>query len=257
MKKINKIPQFKLTLSQDFHEKTKISPENHIKSLPVSKWPDDWKKVYFKGYPRFKGIDLPNPKLATGISYKKTLFKRSSFRDFSKKPMDKTTLSSLLYYAAGLREHNPTQTANRFYPSAGGRYTLEVYPVIFNVKGVDPGIYHYYLKGHLLEALPKKKNFQSKSFSYFGDQPWVEDANLLIVISAVFFRNKVKYYDRGYRHVLTEVGSLIQTIYLTCTALGIGCCPTGGYKDDGYNSLLDLDGTEESVIGVVAVGLKK
>ena len=79
---------------------------------------------------------------------------------------------------------------------------------------------------------------------------------MLLVISAIFFRNKVKYNERGYRHVLTEVGSLIQTIYLTCTALGIGCCPTGGYKDDGYNSLLDLDGIEESVIGVVAIGEK-
>jgi len=256
MSKINQIKQFRLTLSQDFHEKTKISPNNIIKSLPVDKWPEDWKKVYFKGYPRFQETLLSNPNLSKNISFKDVIFRRQSYRNFSNKKMAEETLSNLLYYSAGLREYNLAQVTNRFYPSAGGRYTLEAYPIIFNVQNIPMGLYHYYLKGHALEALPNKSAFKNRSFDYFGDQPWVKKANLLIVISSVFFRNKVKYNERGYRHVLTEAGSLIQNIYLICTALNIACCPTGGYKDDGYNSLLDLDGIEESVVGVVAVGEK-
>ncbi len=254
--KVNQIKSFKLSISQDFHEKTKIPRISWIKNLPVEKWPEDWKKVYFKGYPRFKAIKLPKPNFKTTTSYKEMLYSRQSYRDFSGKPMAKQTFSNLLYYTAGLRKQNPTQMANRFYPSAGGRYSLEVYPIIFNVKDLTPGLYHYYLKSHLLERLPAKANFKLRSLNYFGNQSWVENSNLLLAISGVFFRNKVKYNERGYRHVLTEVGTLIQTIYLTCTALGIGCCPTGGYIDNGYNSLLDLDGIEESVIGVVAVGEK-
>ena len=41
-----------------------------------------------------------------------------------------------------------------------------------------------------------------------------------------------------------------------CASFGVGCCPTGGYIDDNYNALLDLDGVEESVVGVVAIGEK-
>jgi len=49
---------------------------------------------------------------------------------------------------------------------------------------------------------------------------------------------------------------MLQNIYLISACLDIGCCPTGGFLDDGYNSLLDLDGIEESVVGVVAIGAK-
>jgi hypothetical protein len=67
--------------------------------------------------------------------------------------LDEPKLSSLLYHVAGIREKNEFMQANRFYPSAGARYPLEVYPLVFNVKGIKSGIYHYYVKNHLLEYL--------------------------------------------------------------------------------------------------------
>lgn len=251
MNTIKTIKPFKVTISQKYHEFTKI--KEAIKDTPVEKWPETWKKVYFKGYPRFEAIKLPEPDIPKSLSYKEVLYKRQSGRNFSNPPINLQELSNLLFFTGGIRKRNETWVANRFYPSAGARYPLEIYPIIFNVKGVKPGVYHYYLKNHLLEILPKKQKYKQSSLKWFGN-PWAKRSNLLLVISSVFFRTKVKYGERGYRHVLTELGCLIQNIYLTCAALNLGCCPTGGYNDDGYNFLLDLDGLEESVIGVVAIG---
>lgn len=247
------IKPFTLTLSQKFHDKTKA--QSSSKQFPSSdEWPESWKKVYFKGYPRFKAIKLPTESLTDRISFKEIMFRRKSHRKYSGLQVTKQELGNLLYFSAGIRKKNETMTANRFYPSAGARYPLEVYPIIYDVGGIKSGIYHYYLKSHLLEILPKKKNYRALSYKFFGDQGWVKNANLLLIISAVPYRNQVKYGERGYRHILTELGSMIQNIYLTCAAINLGCCPTGGYIDDGYNSLLDLDGVEESTIACIAIG---
>ena len=64
----------------------------------------------------------------------------------------------------------------------------------------------------------------------------------------------MKYRDRGYRHTLTELGALTQNIYLLSAVLKLGCASIGGFIDDKLNSLLDLDGEDESVLGVIAVG---
>lgn len=248
---------FELTISQKFNEQTKISKRHNLKEIPVNEWPEDWKTVHFKGYPRFRAVKLSKPLLNDRISFKDAIFKRHSWRNFSGKPMSEKKLSSLLYFFAGIREQNSEWSGNRFYPSAGARYPLEIYPIIININGVRSGIYHYYIKNHLLEILPEKPNYKNLAFKYFGNQPWVNRANLLLIISSIFHRTNVKYGERGYRHVLTELGCMLQNIYLTCAVLDIGCCPTGGYVDDGYNELLDLDGIEESVIGAVAIGEKK
>lgn len=79
-------------------------------------------------------------------------------------------------------------------------------------------------------------------------------SGILILLSAVFSRSEIKYGSRGYRHILTEVGHLSQNIYLASAALKLDCCSIGGYMDDKLNELLDLDGLEESVVGVTAVG---
>jgi SagB-type dehydrogenase family enzyme len=246
-----KIPSLALTLSQQFHEQTKIKKIPH--ELPMEKWPDSWKKVTFKGYPRFSALRLSKPKKIS-VKFSEVLDKRKSTRKYSPIALDEPKLSSLLYHVAGIREKNEFMQANRFYPSAGARYPLEVYPLVFNVKGIKSGIYHYYVKNHLLEYLPTPVDFQTKALNYFSNTDWTKNTAVIFIISAVFFRNQVKYGERGYRHILTELGSILQNVYLVSSALNLGCCPTGGYMDDKFNSLLDLDGVEESVIGAIAIG---
>lgn len=245
----------KKPLSQEFHDKTKISVLSD--QLDPTTWPEEWKKVFYKSYPRLEEVILPKPTLPKK-DLKTTLVDRVSYRYFRKKKTNLAKISSLLYYAAGVRslEHkNQVAEAmpdSRFYPSPGGRYPLEIYVLSLN-SDLPYGIYHYYVKRHSLEKIYDTPKINLDSFV---NQKWIKSASLLIFVSAVHVRNTVKYSDRGYRHILTEYGLLLQNFYLVSTALNIGCCAVGGFVDDNINNLLDFDEMSESLIGLLAVGEK-
>lgn len=239
-----------------FHRKTKqtkISAEN----LDPAKWPKEWKIVQFKAYGRLAEVVLPKPRPLINNSLQSALHKRSSYRKFSRKPLPISKLSSLLYFAAGLKDTKNPETSGRFYPSAGSRYPLETYLISLN-SSLPKGLYHYYLKNHSLEKLltfdPPAGGF---AFKHYFNQNWIYEAGALIIITAVFKRTSIKYADRGYRHILQESGHLGQNIYLLSAALDLGCCAIGGYADDKLNKLLDIDGLNEAVIYVLAVGTAK
>jgi SagB-type dehydrogenase family enzyme len=46
-----------------------------------------------------------------------------------------------------------------------------------------------------------------------------------------------------------------QNLYLAAEALGLGACAIGAFYDDEANKILSLDGIEETVIYMAAVGL--
>lgn len=235
-------------LFQKYHNKTKLKKTS--KELESNDWPESWKKIYFKSYPRFNETILPKPNLKTEISLKKTLVTRSSNRNFSKNPLSTKQLSTLLYYSAGLKDStNPN--AGRFYPSAGARYPLEVYVLSTNSE-LPNGLYHYYLKNNSLEELFIID--EPNVFQYVTPQKWIKNVSCLIIITSVFSRNTMKYGERGYRHVLTESGALLQNLYLNSAALNINCCSVGSYIDTEINKLLDIDGLEESVVNVLLIG---
>jgi len=195
---------------------------------------------------------LPAP-TKTKWSLDKALIQRESKRDFVKGPIDVETFSSLLFYSGGLKKLVFKSEENkRFYPSAGARYPLEVYPFVFKVKTIKPAIYHYHVKSHSLEKL-YTESFFNKTMKQF-DQSWIRKASVLIIVSAIFDRTEDKYGDRGLRHIYTEYGHYAQNVSLIASELGLGACSIGGFIDDGLNELLDFDKIDESVIGVIAIG---
>ncbi|MCC6300686.1 MAG: SagB/ThcOx family dehydrogenase [Anaerolineales bacterium] len=215
-------------------------------------WPLAWKKVYFKRYPWLSQTHLPLPSLESRFSLADALLTRRSIRNFSKIPVTLQEISDLLFFSAGIKEVNPTWSANRTYPSAGSRYPLETYLAVLNACDIKPGIYHYFVKTHSLEILLTKP-FKNVLFDNLSEK-WARDAGILLIISSVFFRTEIKYGARGFRHILMETGHLCQNFYLVSTSLSLGCCSIGGYIDDGINGLLDLDGLAESVVAILAIG---
>lgn len=243
----------KLTKSRKFHNDTKIH-EFGPSAAADYLWPEEWKKIYYKAYPRLDQIILPIPSQRK-YDLRNALLKRESNREFSKKAIKFLDLSDLLYYSMGIKNIiKKNKSTKRTYPSAGARYPLEVYPLVLNVQGLKSAVYHYHLKTHSLEVILERPFFKQtmKQFS----QPWISTAALIFVISAVFDRTEMKYKDRGYRHIMAEYGHVAQNVYLMSTALGLSCCSIGGFVDDGLNKILDLDGRDESVVGVVVVGCK-
>jgi len=239
-------------LSDSFHKSMEITsfPKKN-KNTPPS-----WIKINYKTYPRLKRILLPKP-AKTKNNIFKLLISRRSVRDFSDKTISLVKLSTILYYSAGITyiENNNWDVALRSYPSGGARYPLELYVLVNNVKKLKEGIYHYNVKDNYLETLIETDCH--KIIENITTQNITKEANVVIIISAVFDRTRIKYGDRGYRFSFIESGHLAQNLYLVSEALSLGCCTIGGFIDDKINCLLDLNDTCEKVIYLAAIGSKK
>jgi len=84
---------------------------------------------------------------------------------------------------------------------------------------------------------------------------FVEHANLLLVIAAVFERTLIKYGPRGYRYVLLEAGHAAQNVCLGAVESGLAAVCLGGFDDGAMNRAVGLDGRQEAAVYCLAVGL--
>ena len=142
----------------------------------------------------------------------------------------------------------------RAVPSAGGLYPLEINVLTQRVSGISDGLHHYNVRRHSLEPLDPRATFAQFEPLLFNF-PFIENANALFLISAVFRRTQKKYGPRGYRYVLLEAGHAAQNLCLLAAEQGLGSLCMGGYPDARLNAALKLETPEEGIVYSVAVGL--
>ena len=80
------------------------------------------------------------------------------------------------------------------------------------------------------------------------------EAPVVFVWTAIFQRMKWKYDQRAYRYIYLDAGHIAENLALSATSLGLGSCQIGALFDDEVNQIIDVDGTEESVIYMSVVG---
>ena len=237
------------SLSDKFHS---LSNNKRVFAGQTKNMPDSWTKTYFKTYPRLNSIKL-NPKLLNN-RLEIIMRKRRSIRKFTNKPILKKDLGYLLYASSGLiTSNNDINKTMRPYPSAGARYPLEIYPLIFNCRGIEKGLYHYNLKQNSLELL-LKEDLRSWLFKVTGGEKWLQNSSVTFIITGVLDRTRIKYGDRGYRYTLIETGHLAQNVMLLATELGLGSCAIGGYIDNDIDILLDINIQKEHTLYLITIG---
>lgn len=196
-------------------------------------------------------ISLPKPDFKE-VNFWDTIIGRHSSRRFSNESITKRELSKLLFGMCGLTRSSP-QIQYRTTPSAGGLYPIETYPVINNVKGLDKGIYHYYIPEHQLELL-EKGDFSKKVAEACLGQAMAARSAVNFVWTALIARSKWKYLQRCYRYIYLDCGHVAQNFYLVAEALKLGACTIGAIFDDELNELLKIDGKKETTIYVGVLG---
>lgn len=224
------------------------------KIIPVDKWPDEWKRIYFKGYPRFERISLSKKawKKLESVSLLKAIKKRKTRREPQKTKIDKAVVSAILLSGAITRvKKDVLYSSFRAYPSGGARYPNEIYVATLRVGSLKKGVYHYHVRTHSLEYL---WNFPSGVIEkIFPQQNFLNESKAIVFITSLIERSFVKYGERSYRYALIEAGHIVQNIYLIGEALGVGICALGGFRDEEVGKLLDIDIEEELPLYAVAV----
>ena len=193
-------------------------------------------------------IKLP-PVLKKGkITLEETLTARRSVRNYKDEPLTLQEISQLLWACDG----KTSEWGGRTSPSAGATYPLEIYIVVGNVEGIEPGLYHYVIENHSLVEV-KKGDLRRKLSSVCLNQTMVVEAPVSIVISGIFERTTTRYGERGIRYVFMEVGHCGQNIHLQSEALGLGTVMVGAFDDEGVRKVL---GIKEDVFYICPVGKK-
>jgi SagB-type dehydrogenase family enzyme len=230
-----------------FHERTKLSWLSAIKgALAPGESPREEKKR--TGLMR---ISLPAAD-HNGLTVEEAMRKRRSVRNYSRGAVDLAGLSQLLFAAQGITGRT-YGTKLRTAPSAGALFPIELYVFAHNVEDLPPGLYHYDPEGHWLTQL-KKGDFSAAVMGAGLKQEMLEEAALVIVLTAVPVRTTWKYGERGFRYIYMEAGHIAENVLLQAASLGLGAVPVGAFLDDRLDGLLDVDGREEISLYLMAVG---
>jgi SagB-type dehydrogenase family enzyme len=159
-------------------------------------------------------------------------------------------LSRVLWLTCGM---NHDRGGLRSHPSSGALYPIEVYPVVHNVDGLEPGVYHYGLQDHSLDSV-RAGDLRASVVRQGLMQEFLGQANVVLVLTVIFQRMRFKYQDRTYRYGLIEAGHMGQNTYLAATSMGLGACAVGAFMDDAINEMLNVDGRDEAAVYMVSVG---
>jgi SagB-type dehydrogenase family enzyme len=209
----------------------------------------------------FKTYDTPLKRVALPRNYKfekgefkQLLIERRSRRRFSREPISLQELSTLLKYTSGITadEFDDTGFNFRHVPSAGGLYPYETYVIANNIDGLDKGLYHYDVPANALDLL-KVGDLGQQIAAVCLDQVIARQAAAVLAWTAVVPRSQWKYLQRCYRYIYMDLGHLGQNFYLVAEAMQLAACAIGALYDDEGNSLIGIDGIDESLsyIGVV------
>jgi SagB-type dehydrogenase family enzyme len=214
----------------------------------------DWRKKpeSCKTYPDVPKVKLPAPEKAGGMPIWEAVGRRRSVRDFRNSPVSTEDLSQLLWASQGVTKVMG-EYALRSVPSAGALYPVETYLSVQMVEAIEAGIYHYSVREHELELL-RTGDFQAAVSEAALDQGFLAEAAVVFAWTAVFARSKWKYKERAYRYVYLDAGHIAQNVALAAVALGLGSCQIAALYDDEVNVILGVDGKEESIIYMTALG---
>lgn len=243
------MPELAESCGYQYLQQTKVSRKGMSELRPAIQSAEP-----FKTYPGAEKIALPRQWDKPPADLWQILQERRSLRRYGPRPLALTELAMLLWASQGI-----TAQSGRYFfrtaPSAGALYPIETYLSVHNVEGVDPGLYHFDVQNFQLELLTSSSCGAALAEAALG-QSFLAAAPVGFAWTAVLRRTMGKYGHRGMRYILLDAGHICQNLTMAAEALGCGVCPIAAFFDDEVNALLGVDGTEESVVYMAALGPK-
>ena len=230
------------SIARHYHDRTKYHPETIAQKNRNLDWNEQ--PVPFKEYKIGNTFDLK--------PYLSEKFEASSDPEIG----NWRRLSKLLLCSYGLTAKIPTMFGVPIYlrsaPSAGGLYPAELYLISRGTPLLPRGLYNYQPQTHSLVNFWEDSvwsNLQQACFFH----PALENTQLAIVTTAVFYRSAWRYEDRAYRRIFLDTGHLLGNIELASAINNYQPHLIGGFFDEAIDKLLYLNPDEEGVITVIAL----
>jgi SagB-type dehydrogenase family enzyme len=210
----------------------------------------------FKRYPGFERLPLPAFDSKPALPLPEAVATAAGPERFEAKSISLSHLSRILHFTNGVTtglESPSSASLLRAAPSAGALYAGEVYVVAARVRGLAPGVYYYAVKEHELVAVRPGSRLED----VVGAVTWpggIEGAAAAILLTNVFERYAWRYANRGYRFALIDSGHIGENLRLAAASADLGWTRTLRFEDDALNALLEVDGRQEAVCAVHAIG---
>ncbi|MGO9613878.1 MAG: SagB/ThcOx family dehydrogenase [Dissulfurispiraceae bacterium] len=182
---------------------------------------------------------------------------RRSRRVFKPVPLTLKELSFLLWATQGVRKVTPSGNAFRVVPSAGCRHALETYLCVFNVFGLEEGIYRYLPVEHQVLLVSQPANLSYRISEAALRQDFVGKSAVTFLWTAVPYRMEWRYDIAAHKVIALDAGHVCQNLYIACEAIHAATCAVAAYDQVLIDSLLGVDGTEEFAIYLAPVGKAK
>ncbi|MGK7874098.1 MAG: SagB/ThcOx family dehydrogenase [Xenococcaceae cyanobacterium] len=232
------MPNLQASIANHYHERTKYDPKTIASKNKTLDWENQ--PVPFKEYKIGNTFDL-KPYLSN--------------QEISADPTAQNwrRLSRLLLCSYGLTAKLPTMGSPvylRSAPSAGGLYPAEVYLISRSTPLLPAGLYNYQPQTHSMVHFWESEVWSDLQAACFW-HPALENTQLAIVTTAIFYRSAWRYEDRAYRRIFLDTGHLLGNIELAGAVNDYRPHLIGGFQDRAMNQLLYLDPDREGVITVI------
>ncbi len=197
-------------------------------------------------------IQLPIVNENPAMSLVEALQLRQSTREFSGEAISLSELACLLLNAYGAQAGN--RRRRRTAPSGGGRYPIEIYPVVLNVRDVEAGVYHYNVKDKTLELVRAGDQSEALMASAMAETSLLKNTAVVLILTAIFRRTTEKYGQHGWRVIFMDAGHVGENIGLLTTALQLASCANAGGYDRPLCELLKISESSEGPVVSYLIG---
>lgn len=229
----------------------------------ASQYLDICKRVKEQEFPRRGKVEdfetvyaLPQPTPIVCDLYD-TIKKRKTIREFVDSEASLEQLSNMLFYTFGYihgeeEEYRPFR--RRSSPSGGSLQIIEPYIAVYNVEGIEKGIYWYEPETHSLCKVTEEFSYQDLreclAGQFFGGK-----CSFGIFFAANLEILAWKYKTpRNFKVVLLEAGHFSQTSQLIAVSQSLQTWITGAFKDSAIEKFCKIDGIKKIPVFFTAYG---
>lgn len=230
-------------------------PDGAIRRAAVQKYLDE------DGPPA--ELDSSGPRIALGdpsapetASVAQLLVRRRSGRAYVPKPVPIVRLSGLLWYGLDevrrLRQQTSPEDPLSYLMSYGSAW--DFYVSVYDVNGLDPGVYRYHVIDHELSAVRPGDHREVMTEILQGMRSPATAAWTLGLV-ADFPRYQWRYrHEQGLRRLYLESGMLAQELLILGMSYGLSTIVTPAQKDRLYLELLELPSDRFAPVYTLTMG---